>query len=63
LVPQEHAEFEMCMEWGISWREYNETPHEIIMKIKAYAAARSDGTKRATGRKKRKAIFDKMKRS
>ena len=45
-VPEEYAHISLCIEWGISWQEYLETPDDIIGKALEYKQAEVEGQKR-----------------
>lgn len=50
-VPLDYTEINLCIEWGISWREFLETPDEIIGKALEYKYAESQGLKRKQSKK------------
>jgi hypothetical protein len=45
-VPEEYNDLMLCLEWGITWEEFQNTPDEIIGKMHEYRQAKNHGEER-----------------
>lgn len=57
-MPVEFADLELCMEWGITYQEFMDTPAEVVGKLREYLSAKSEGMRRKEAAAERDRILN-----